>query len=73
MTLQKELRNLNTKKTSIFGNMPPNILRASKESCSKTLAELFNNTLLTSSFPNELKVAEVSPVFKKDDPLITNL
>ena len=53
--------------------MPPNILRASKESCSKTLTELFNNTLLTSSFLNELKVADVSPVFKKDDPLKTNL
>ena len=46
-------------------------MRAIKESCSETLAELFNNTLLTSSFPTELKVADVSPVFKKDDPLKT--
>ena len=45
------------------------MLRASKESCSKTLAELFNSTLSTSSFPTELKVADVSPVFKKDDSL----
>ena len=46
-------------------------MRASKESCSETLAELFNNTLSTSSFPTELKVADVSPVLKMDDPLKT--
>ena len=64
--IEKELRNLNTKKASTFGNISPKIWRASKESFSETLAELFNNTLLTSSFPTELKVADVSPVFKKD-------
>ena len=69
--IEKELRNLNTKKASTFGNIPPKILRGSKESCSETLAELFNNTSLISSFPAELKVADVSPVFKKDDQLRT--
>ena len=46
-------------------------MRASKESCSEILPELFNNTLLTSSFPTKLKVVDVSPVFKKDNPLKT--
>ena len=46
-------------------------MRASKESCSETLAELFNNTLLTSSFPTELRVADLNPVFKNDEPLKT--
>ena len=68
---EKELRNLNTNKASTFGNIPPKILRASNESCSETLTELFNNTLLASSFPTELKVADINPVFKKYDPLIT--
>ena len=35
-------KDLNTKKASTFGSIPPKILRASKESCSETLAELFN-------------------------------
>ena len=35
-------KDLNTKKASTFGSIPPTILRASKESCSETLAELFN-------------------------------
>ena len=44
-------------------------MKASKESCSETLAQLFNNTLSTSSFRTVLNVADLSPVFKKDDPL----
>ena len=51
--------------------MPPNIFRASKESCSETLAELFNNTLFTRSLPTKLKVGDVSYVFKNDGPLKT--
>ena len=69
--IEKELRNLNTKKASTFGNILPKILRARNESCSETLTEPFNNTLLASSFPTELKVADINPVFKKYDPLIT--
>ena len=46
-------------------------MRASKESCSDTLAELFNNILWTSSFATELKIADVSPAFKKDETLKT--
>ena len=46
-------------------------MEANKESCSGHLAKLFNNTLLTSSFPTELKVADVNPIFKEDDPLKT--
>ena len=68
---EKELRNLNTKKASTYGNIPPQILRAIKESCSVTLTELFNNTLMTSSFPTDLKVADVSSVFKMEETLKT--
>ena len=68
---ERDLRNFNTKKASTFGSIPSKFLRASKENCSETLAELSNNTLLTSSVPTELKVEEESPVFKKDDPLKT--
>ena len=67
----KRVEKTQCKKASTFGNIPPNILRASRESCSETLAELFNNTLLTSSFPAELKFADVSHVSKKYDPVKT--
>ena len=66
--IEKELSNLNAKKASTFKNITPKVLKASTESCSEVLTKLFNNTILTSNFPDKLKVADVSPIFKKDDP-----
>ena len=51
----------------MFKNITPKALKASIESCSEVLTKLFNNTILTSNFPDKLKVADVSPIFKKDD------
>ena len=66
--IEKELSNFNTKKASTFENITPKVLKVSIESCSEVLIKLFNNTILTSNFPDKLKVANVSPIFKKDDP-----
>ena len=66
--IEKELSNLNVKKASTFKNITPKVLKASIESCSEVLTKLFNNTILTSNFPDKLKVADVSPIFKKVDP-----
>ena len=43
-------------------------MKASIESCFEVLKKLFNNTTLISNFPDKLKAADVSPIFKKDDP-----
>ena len=40
-------------------------MKNSIESCSEALTKLFNNTILTSDFPDKLRIADVSP--KKDD------
>ena len=56
------------KKASAFKNITPKVLKASIENCSEVLTKLFNNTILTSDFPDKLKVADVSPIFEKYDP-----
>ena len=66
--IEKESSNLNTKKASMFKNITPKILKASTESYSEVLTKLFDNTILNSDFPDKLKVADVRPLFKKDDP-----
>ena len=53
------------KKVSGFKNIPLNTLKAIAESCYETLIKPSNNTLLTSSFPAELKSADVGPVSKR--------
>ena len=36
----------------------------------KSLAMLINQVLNTGIFPDELKIAKVIPIFKKDDPTL---
>ena len=63
--MEKKKDFLNIKKLTTFKNIPPNVLKSRAHSCSKTL---FNDTKCNSEFPEELKLAEVTAIFKKDDP-----
>ena len=53
-------------------NITPKVLKVSTESCSEALTKLFNDTILTPDFPDKLKVADVTLIFKKDDPQKSN-
>ena len=62
------MRELNSNKATTFGNIPTKILKQSSKSCSDTLQKLFNDALRDGYFPDKLKRADITPVFKKDDP-----
>ena len=66
--IEKELRSLNPNKAYTFKNIPSKILKESREYCSDILQKLFNKTLSNKEFPDELKLADVTPIYKKDDP-----
>ena len=59
---------LNPKKAGSFQYMPPKILKNSINVCSDTLKKFFKDTIIHCEFPNELKKADITPIFKKDDP-----
>ena len=59
---------LNPKKAGTFQNIHPKILKNSMNICSETLNIFFNDTVIHCEFPNELKKADVTPIFKKDYP-----
>ena len=66
--IEKELRSLNPNKDYTFKNIPPQILKESRECGSNILQKLFSNTLSNKVFPDEFKLADVTPIYKKDDP-----
>ena len=66
--IEKELRSLNRNKAYTFKNIPPKILKESREYCSDILQKLFNKTLSNKEFPHELKLEDPTPIYKKDDP-----
>ena len=54
-----------SKKTS--GDIPIKILKVAAEEISPYLTHCYNMALNTGKFPDELKIADVIPVHKKDD------
>ena len=61
--------NLYSKKGTRKGDIPAKILKDRLSVCTKELTTIINNCLNDGLFPNELKLADVSPVFKKDADL----
>ena len=56
-----------TKKTS--GAIPIKIAKLANKKISKDLANCLNECIKQNKFPNELKIAGITPIFKKEDPL----
>ena len=66
--IETEIRNLNPKKAGTHQNIPTKIFKLASNICSESLLKIWNNEIVgKSSFPNKLKLADVTPIFKKDD------
>ena len=64
----KESTGLSNKKNCNFGNTPTKRLKEVSNICATALNHICNNEINThKSFPNNLKLADVKPVFKKED------
>ena len=59
---------LNPKKSGTFKNIPTKHLIQTSDICSKTLLKIWNNEIIgDKQFPDKLKLADITPVFKKED------
>ena len=67
--VEKEIKNLNVKKATTHKNISPKVLKTSAMVTAETLQQLFNQALTTGEFPSNLKNADVTPGFKKKNPL----
>ena len=56
-----------TKKTS--GPIPIKTVKLANKKFCKDLPNCINECIKQNKFPNELKIADVTPIFKKEDPL----
>ena len=65
----KTIYTLKNNKGSLSYTIPVKILKTFSGSFLPYLTGVINHSITTSSFPDELKLAEVISAFKKDDPL----
>ena len=63
------MRSLNSKKSGTQNDIPAKILKKCASSTAPVLQKLFNENLGTGNFPVKLKLADITPVFKKNNPL----
>ena len=64
--MKNEIDTLNPSKSTTFKSIPTKLLKSQSDLVSVPLQIVFNNLVEQSSFPDELKLADVSAVFKKD-------
>ena len=63
----KLLRNLNENKSCGSDYLGPRLLKLSAGSICKPIAWIINKSIEAGMFPNELKIAKITPIHKKND------
>ena len=66
----KLIQNLNCNKATRQYDIPIKILKKNSEIFSYILSHNFNNSLFSKVFPNNLKKADITPVFQKDKKIL---
>ena len=67
--VEKEINNINPRKPTTKNNILPRILKESRKVSSKFLQGHVNDAIISGKFPDNLKLADVTPVFKKKNSL----
>ena len=65
--IEKEILNLNVAKASQDSDIPTKIIKKNSDIFSDILFKEFNKSLQICKFPSCLKMANVTPVYKKDN------
>ena len=66
--IEKEILNHNTKKAVASCSIPAKVLKETSDICSPVLQEIWNDEIFKKcQFPENLKLADIIPVFKKED------
>ena len=67
--MEKEIQNIDLKKEITKNTIPPKILKVSCNTSAETSQNLFSECLITENFPDNLKLADITPLFIKKDSL----
>ena len=65
--VKKVIRSLNEKKSAISSCVPVRVMIDSVDTYLPMFTDIINSSIRNSLFPEELKLAEVTPLFKKAD------
>lgn len=67
--VRKQLLKLNIKKSTGYDGLSPKLMKIAADALVPQMTKMINEVIDECSFPEILKLAEISPIFKKDDAL----
>ena len=71
--IELEVKCLKTKKASTFMNIPTKYLKQAVKIIVEPLMQIWNNEIVDCrKFPNTLKCADITPIFKKLESILVN-
>ena len=65
--IYKSLHDTDVKKATGYDGIPTKMLKISAHELCKPITDIINLSIKASRFPNQLELAEVSPLFKKSE------
>ena len=63
----EEIKQMKTTKSSEYDKISARLLQTAERSIVEPLTDIFNQSLRTGIFPEEWKIAKVSPIYKADE------
>ena len=67
--IRKEISKLDGSKATLVGDIPAEMLKPTIDVHFSLLTKIINSSIQNGCFPDELKAAEFTPIFKKNDDL----
>ena len=64
-SMRSVINELNINKPTTYNNIPAKILVDNVDICSHYITETYNHAVLNCTFPDALKMADITPVYKK--------
>ena len=69
--MEAELKHLDSNKANTFKNIPVKQLKQTSEIICHILQRVWNNEIIKNkTFPSKLKYADITPIFKREDPTL---
>ena len=69
-TISLEIMKLDASKASPYNNIPTKLFKQYSSHYAGIITNVCNNMILTSHFPDNLKLGDITPAYKKDDPTV---
>ena len=70
--INKILVKVKSNKATGFDNIPPKIIKLCADEMAVPMTDMINTAIESNIFPNDMKFADLCPVFKKKDDMIKN-